>query len=122
MKLPHHLTELNSDLKMSHRVVVIHHERRDERVEAVLCRIVIEAIPENQLCPLGCERVETIGTTCGDEVDLVVAISMLKAMLALEAIVFGVARFASPTHGFPGYRVTEVTLPLFQNCQFSAAN
>ena len=94
----HERAEVFAGLQVTERVVMIVHQARDPRDEAILLAVVFEAIPEDQFRLLGSERGEAVATARGDEIDGVVAIPMLEAVQSLEKFVVGVRAFAETRH------------------------
>jgi hypothetical protein len=57
---------------------------------------VLKPIPENRFCLFGREGVAAVPASRGDEVDRVIAIPMLEAMLPFEEFGLGRGAFAKP--------------------------
>jgi hypothetical protein len=98
MDLPHHLAELLADLQVPQRVVVVDHQGRDPRHELVQLRVVVEAVPEDGLGRFSLERGESVPHAGRDEVDAVVPVPVLEAMLPVPEFVGGVGGFADGGH------------------------
>ena len=94
MKLAHHGTELLTCAKVTQGVIVVVHDGCDPGHESVEFRVMVEAVPENQLCFVGIKSRKLIATARGDEVDAVVAVPMLEAMLSVIKLVRGIGAFS----------------------------
>ena len=49
-------------------------------------RVKVESIPENELRIFGEKRVELLATPSGDEINAVVAVPVLEAMMSVEVM------------------------------------
>lgn len=83
MQALHEWTEILARLQVSKCVVMVVNQGRHPWDETVPRRVMIEAIPEHGLCFLGSKGRESISTSCGDEVDRVVAIPVFEPMTPL---------------------------------------
>src|SRR5437773_4213686 len=75
--------------KIALSVIVVVHQRRNQRRERVEFRVVVEAVPEDRFGLFRLECWEFVATARGDEVDRVVAVPVLEAVLSLEEFVAG---------------------------------
>lgn len=91
MKLLHHGAEVRSEHQIAQDVIVIVEEGCDEPGESKLLCLVEDAIPEDRFGFFRFKRSVPVPTSRGDEIDRVVAIPMLEAVLRSE-VFFGFAR------------------------------
>ncbi|MFI5378522.1 MAG: hypothetical protein ACHRHE_04435 [Tepidisphaerales bacterium] len=84
----HEGSEVLSDSEVTDSVIVVHEERCDPWDETEVSTVVIEAIPEYTFGLRGLEREDAISGLGGDEIDSVIAIPVLEAVVTFEE--FGV--------------------------------
>ena len=84
-------------------MIVIVYQRRDSGDEAEFGGVMLKAIPEDRFGFFGFESAVLVSNTRGDEVDRVVAIPVLKAVVVL--VIF-VARLGSATETGHGCRLS----------------
>lgn len=104
MNFSHHFAEVVPVLQVAEGVVMIVEKRSDPRCESMEFRVMIESVPEDFLGLLGFECVESIADFGGDEVDGVVAIPVLEAVLSIPELVRGCRTFPEVRHGTPSLR------------------
>ena len=111
MQLAHHRAELFAICEITQLVVMVIHQRGDDRDESVNGCEVLESIPEDRLCFLGFECRISVSTPRGDEVNAVVPVPVFALVAPIEELVRGVLTSPKPRHEFQN-NVDPVAVPL----------
>ena len=87
MQTLHEFPHIASIFDVSEKVIVIVEQRDDPQDESEFLRVMEESIPENRFGFFGLEDVRFLATARRQEVDAVVAIPVLEAVLSVVELV-----------------------------------
>jgi hypothetical protein len=82
-----HRRQLGSDRKIANRVIVIVHQRANINIKMMFRRVAIELPPEDFFRRFGFEGLEFVGAPDRQEINAVIAIPMLKPVVAIEELI-----------------------------------
>jgi hypothetical protein len=99
MNVLHERAKVFTNLKITKCVIVIVQKGRHPGDKTVALTVVIEPVPEDQLCLLGFKRGILVAAPRCDEVDAVVAVPVLEPVNAFIELVPGIRAFAEVRHG-----------------------